>query len=65
MSQLTLAATNDESLLPPPARDAVTTQQFYQRQLRVLVPAPANPRHHFRTLRLGENVRHDLTANRL
>src|SRR6185295_8270584 len=63
MSQLTLAATNNESLLPPPAGDAMRSQQLRQCQFRVLVAAPANPRHHFRPLRLGENVRHLLRAN--
>ena len=42
--------------VPPPAGNFVPTQQFCQRQFRVLVPAPANPRHHLRPLRLGENI---------
>ena len=47
-------------LMPPPTFDAVPAQQFGQRQFRLLVAAPANPRHHFRPLRLGENVRHSM-----
>jgi hypothetical protein len=31
-------------LIPPPARDAVLPQQQSQRQFRLLIPAPANPR---------------------
>ncbi len=46
------------TMMPPPARDFVFAKNLYQREFRVLVPAPANPRHHFRPLRLGENVRH-------
>jgi hypothetical protein len=44
--------------MPPPAADAMPPHQHRQRQFRVLVPAPTNPRHHFRPLRLGKNVRH-------
>jgi len=45
-------------LIAPPTCDAMRSQKYCQSQFRVLVPAPANPRHHFRPLRLGENVRH-------
>src|ERR1035437_6853176 len=58
MSLLTSAAANFDDALPPPAGDAITPPQFCQRQFRVLVAATANPRHYFRPLRLGENVRH-------
>jgi hypothetical protein len=44
--------------LPPPARDAVPPQDFHQRQFRVLVPAPPDPRHHLRPLRLREHISH-------
>jgi hypothetical protein len=45
-------------LIPSPASNPVASQEFRQRQLRPLVPPPANPRHHFGTLPLGENVNH-------
>ncbi len=44
--------------VPPPALDAMLAQQSCQRQLRLLVAAAANPRHHFGALRLGENISH-------
>ena len=34
----------EDLLIPPPARDAVLPQQQSQRQFRLLIPAPANPR---------------------
>ncbi len=50
----------EQGLIAPPAGDAMPPEQPHQRQFRGLVPAPANPRHHFRPLRLGENVCHFL-----
>ena len=41
-----------------PAADAMPPHQHRQRQFRILVPAPVNPRHHFRPLYFSENVRH-------
>jgi len=44
--------------LPPPARDAMPPQQFRQRQFRILVAAPANPRHHLGTFGFGKDISH-------
>lgn len=51
--------------LSAPAGDAVKSQQPqqpHQRQFRLAVPAPANARHHFAALGLGENVGHRRVA---
>ena len=45
-------------LMPPPAGDFVPSQQTNKRDFRILVPAPANARHHFRPLCFVENVSH-------
>ena len=45
---------------PPPAGDAVRAEHPNQSEFRILVSMPANPGHHFRTLGLGENVRHGI-----
>jgi hypothetical protein len=45
-------------LISPPAGNAVLTEQFRQHKLRVLVAAPPNPRHHFGTFSLGEDIGH-------
>ena len=37
---------------------SICAQQSRHHQFRVLVSASTNPRHHFRTLGFGENVRH-------
>lgn len=47
-----------ERLVAPPAGDPVRPEDRNHPQLRGLVPFPTNVRHHLRTLRLGENVRH-------
>jgi len=36
----------EDGLIAPPAVDAMRPQKYCQRKFRVLVPAPANPRHH-------------------
>jgi len=48
----------EDRLLPAPAADALSAEEPNQSKLRVLVPAPTNPRHHFRPLGLGEGVSH-------
>ena len=45
-----------------PSFDSIRAQQLGQRQFRVLVSAPTNPRHHLRPLRFGENVSHFSTT---
>ena len=45
--------------VPPPSADAMRSQQLRQRQFRVLVPAPANPRHHLGTLLFGKDISHN------
>src|SRR5437879_711718 len=47
-----------DHLLSSPAGDAVLAEERQQGHLRLLIAPPANPRHHFRTLALGEYVRH-------
>ncbi len=47
-----------DGLMPPPTPDFVLPQQAHERDFSLLIPAPPNPRHHFRPLRLGEYVRH-------
>ncbi len=49
---------SDQFLMASPSHDVICPQQLRQRNLGVLVPPPANPRHHFRPLPLGEYVRH-------
>lgn len=49
---------SEHGQIAPPARDVVATEQFCQRQFRVLVPASSNPRHHLRSLGFGEDVGH-------
>jgi hypothetical protein len=46
----------EDRLIALPAGDVMPPQQFHQGNLRILVPASANSRHHFRPLRLGENI---------
>ena len=50
--------------LPPPARESVRTEQRRPSPFRRPVPAPTDPRHHFRALRLGPDVglRHSLVG---
>ena len=44
--------------VPPPALDSVLTKQSRQSQFRRSVTAPANARHDFGTLCLGEHIAH-------
>jgi len=48
----------EELFVAPPAFDAVGAKQRNHSQLRVLVPAGANPRHDGAAFRRVENVRH-------
>jgi hypothetical protein len=45
-------------LIPPPAADAMSPHQHRQRQFRVLVPTPANPRRDLGTLSFGKDISH-------
>lgn len=49
---------SEHLLIPAPAGDAVRPEQLCQGKFRLLVAAPANPRHHFRPFTFGKNVRH-------
>ena len=48
----------EQRLIASPTCDAMSPKQLHQRQFRVLVPAPANPRHSFRSLFFGEEIGH-------
>jgi len=50
--------------MPPPARDAVRAKHSYQRQLRVLVPARADARHHVAALGFAEDIGHGILLTR-
>src|SRR5258705_8399146 len=50
--------------MPPPARDAMRAKHSYQRQLRVLVPARADARHHIAALGFAKDIRHGILLTR-
>jgi hypothetical protein len=49
---------SEHGTMSSPAAHAVTAQENHQGEFRILVAAPANPRHDFGAFRLGENIRH-------
>ena len=53
----------EDFLIPTPAGNLVPAKYFYQRNFCVLIPATANPRHHFRPFDFGENVCHEALFN--
>ena len=57
-ADLEIGAPNHD--LPPPAGDTLLSENPDQRQLRILVPARADARHHLAEPGRGENVGHEI-----